>query len=121
MTTQYQDRDWLQEKYEEECLTQAEIAERCGVTQPTVSYFVNKFGLEKPARKPHHDESWLREKYVNEQMSMTEIAARCGVTAETISRKIHRSAIKSEGVRGDRNPMYGRPPTNAPVASDRPQ
>jgi len=101
----YQDEDYLREQYVNNRLSQAEIAERCGTTQPEISHLIQKFNIEKPARKPHHDENWLREKYVTERLSMTEIAERCGVSVSAISDKIGRSSIESEGVNGNRNPM----------------
>jgi len=105
MNIEYQNKTYLREQYLINRLSQAEIAEQCGVTQPEISHYIQKFNIEKPARKPHHDENWLREKYVTERLSMTEIAERCGVSVSAISDKIGRSSIESEGVNGNRNPM----------------
>jgi predicted DNA-binding protein YlxM (UPF0122 family) len=113
MSARYKNQRWLRERYVEHGLTQAEIAEECGVTQPTISHFIDVFDIERPPRNPHHDETWLREKYLKDRLSMTEIAAICEVSVSTISNQIRRSGIESEGVEGYRNGMYGRTPKNA--------
>jgi len=105
MNTEYQNESFLREQYVNNRLSQAEIAEKCGTTQPEVSHYIQKFNIVKPARKPHHNDNWLREKYVTERLSMSEIAERCGVSVSAISDKIRRSSIESEGINGDRNPM----------------
>lgn len=43
----YKDKEWLNKKYNEENLSQQEIAELCGVSKHTVRNWVRKFGLQK--------------------------------------------------------------------------
>lgn len=44
----YQQREWLDYKYNNESLTQKEIAKMCGVSSHTVRNWVRKFGIQKP-------------------------------------------------------------------------
>lgn len=113
MSEIHRNSDWLEQKYVDEKLSQKEIAQLAGVSQPTISYHLEKFGVEQPEREPEYDVEWLRQKYVEECRSMVEIAEICDVTVQTISYRIKRSSIESEGVEGERNPMYGKPPANA--------
>lgn len=100
MTYKYQNQEWLREMYVEKRLTQTEIARRCGVSQRTISRYLQHFGI----RRPHQDEDWLHEKYVEDRLSMTEIAEICDVTSPAISYRIAQSDIESEGINGERNP-----------------
>lgn len=102
MSDNYKDKKWLQEMYVEKHLSQTEIARICGVSQATISRYLQKFNI----KQPHHDEEWLRDRYIGDRMSMTDIAELCGVTPRAISYRIEESDIESEGIKGDRNPMY---------------
>lgn len=42
----YKDREWLAEQYVEKELSDAEIAEKCGVARRTICDWRNKFGIE---------------------------------------------------------------------------
>lgn len=44
----YQQREWLDYKYNNESLTQKEIAKMCGISPHTVRNWVRKFGIQKP-------------------------------------------------------------------------
>jgi len=44
----YKNKEWLQEEYIEKDRTQKSIAEECGVSGTTVSYWCEKFDLRKP-------------------------------------------------------------------------
>lgn len=46
MDRPYRDRDWLDEKYHGEGLTQREIAEECGVSPTTIRKQMKAFGME---------------------------------------------------------------------------
>lgn len=46
MAKRYRDRDWLEERYHGDGLTQQEIGELCGVSATTIRTWMREFGLE---------------------------------------------------------------------------
>jgi very-short-patch-repair endonuclease len=49
----YKDKEWLFYEYHKQRRTRDEIAEQCSVSRRTISYFIQKYGIQKP---PHESE-----------------------------------------------------------------
>lgn len=57
----YKDEDWLRREYHENGRLLADIAEECGVTRGSVTYYMDKFGIERRtrgARKGPKNHEW---------------------------------------------------------------
>lgn len=94
----YRDAETLRKLYYDQNLTQAEIADRFGVCQPTIANWFDKLGVEAMGSHekrwergneigserdgPHSDPEWLREKYWDEKLTLEEIAEEAGVKSE---------------------------------------
>lgn len=107
MTTPlYQDKDWLEHKYLDECLSMSQIAELCGCSYPTARYWLRKFAI--PARswsealelrwkqlgkRPYQSYDWLYQKYVIEELSAIKIADLCDCGSSTIYRWLEHLGI----------------------------
>jgi transposase len=79
----WKDREWLVEKYHEEDLSHAEIAEICDAARTTISYWINKYNIRSKksiVEGTHRDEELLRRLYCDEGLSAKQIATRldCG-------------------------------------------
>jgi hypothetical protein len=112
-----EDAEWLAEQYasggdDGQGLTQAEIAELDGiveyhdgpVTSSTVSYYMNKHGIETRMNvitdDRLDDREWLRDAYLGdddggtgEPMTMQEIADEIGCSDGTVMRRLHKFGI----------------------------
>jgi len=82
----YKDKDWLQEKYHDEKMTQEEIGELCDITQAGVKYWMKKLGVNTritgPQRFPHASfgmsngyERWKGNYHKKEQATVHRLAA----------------------------------------------
>lgn len=96
----YHDKDTLGGLYHGEQMTAAEIGEKFGVTQATITRWLKKNGIETRTSQesrelrgtqytpdpegPHGDPEWLREKYIGEGMTLTEMAEEAGVAHESV-------------------------------------
>jgi len=90
----YHKEEWLREKYLEECLSQSEIADMCGVSTTSIQKARDKFGINVEDRNfKYNDEDWLREKYLDEELSYEEISEECSKEASTIERWIRKHNI----------------------------
>lgn len=97
----YRDEQWLVDQYVSQRKGVVEIAEECGSSQSTVSYWLDKHeidtrsvgGYEKDAK--HRDESYLRQKYVEEGLTTYEIAEECGCTDATVSNWLNKHNIET--------------------------
>ncbi len=69
--TRYKDAEWLEEQYHDNGLTQYKIADKCGVDQVTVNYWMKKRGIE--SRDP--TEHFHSDRPADQQMEQAEIAA----------------------------------------------
>lgn len=77
----YQNDAFLREQYIKKGLSQKEIAEQCGVTQPLIHYWLRKHNI----KKRYCRKDWLCEKYHEEGLTQSEIGNLCGVSQKTIS------------------------------------
>jgi uncharacterized protein YjcR len=104
----YRDPDWLRGKLENGA-THREIADECGVAQPTISEWVVRHGLaERDDRtEEYKDESWMRER-IGEGLTHAEIGEICGVSKSTITRWKDRHGLSAESD-GDDDPAVYRP------------
>lgn len=99
----WRDRETLRRMRAEECLSQAEIAERFDCSQAIISYWIREFDLEsgkiqKP--EPWRDEEVLRRLYVEQRLTMAEVADTLQCSREAVQEWIHRHDIETRS----RNP-----------------
>lgn len=92
LTKEYRDEEKLRELYREDGLSKLEIADRCGVAESTVQYWMNKFGIDarsyqdaqgsRHTGEPYRNEGLLNDLYWKEGLSQREIAEEleCGFT-----------------------------------------
>lgn len=92
----YRDKDWLFQKYINEKLSSAEIAEICEVDPKTIRDNLRKFNIQirnkgaaqrlrqDNATTFYRDKDWLRKKYEVEKLNTTEIGKICHVSWATI-------------------------------------
>lgn len=87
----YQDEDWLREQYVEKGRTVTDIAEQFDMTNPGITHWMDKYGIERRSNKeaqkpdkPYTDEEWLLEQYLEKENSLHDIAAECDVTGAVI-------------------------------------
>jgi len=92
----YKNKEWLENKYLKEKLSKPQIAKLCGVTFPTIFYWLQKFNI--PIRSysesaiircnsenaKYHDKNWLEEKYIKEKLPIIQIGKICGVNRRLI-------------------------------------
>ena len=93
---QYQNKEWLYNKYWGEKLSTVQIGELCGVVKSTIQYWMRKFNI--PTRSDsealiirynlenakYHNKEWLQRKYLIEKSDASQIAKLCKVTSGTI-------------------------------------
>lgn len=85
----YQDEGLLRELYIEEELSTREIADRLDTSNPTISRYLRKYGIE--TRTPDtdterlSDRRWMEQKYVEEELPQHEIAELCDTTQGNVS------------------------------------
>jgi len=104
---QYQDKDWLYQKYLGEKLTANQIANICGCHRSSISRAVKKFNIVnkktcsevQKIRWSHSDalykdRDWLYQKYWGEELSTIEIGKICGTSKTAIRRWIHKFNIE---------------------------
>ena len=96
----YHDAEWLREKYHVERMTMREIADECGVTNTTISDWMDRHDIEKrnqrEAQLPegkHTDAEWLAEQYHVEGRTLTDIAGECDVDKVTVMNWMERHGI----------------------------
>lgn len=97
----YHDKEWLVERYKGREMGVVEIAELCGCSQSTISYWLDKHGIdtrdvggyEKDTK--HRDKQYLKEKYVEEGLTTYEIAEECGCVDATVLRWLKKYGIET--------------------------
>ena len=67
----YRDREYLHEQCVEQRRSQQNLAEECDVSQGTIQYWIQKYGIERELR--YKDESWLRNQYTEKRHTRDEI------------------------------------------------
>lgn len=100
-TKTYRDEQWLVDQYVSQRKGVVEIAKECGCSQSTVSYWLDKHGIdtrdvggyEKDAK--HRDESYLRKKYLEEGLTTYEIAEECGCVDATVLKWLKKHGIET--------------------------
>lgn len=108
----YKDKEWLYDQYWNEPKTASEIADECGVSKATISYWLDKFEIEtrkgramtKELYYKLNDGDWLREKYVNELKSAYEISELVGSSASLVYDKLDEFGIERRGIEQNRIP-----------------
>jgi len=121
-STEYRDEGWLREKYHAEGLTLDEMGELCGVTNTTISDWMDRHGIEKLGRREaqrisgkHTDREWLAEQYHGKKRTLADIADECDVGPVTVMNWMERHNIpRREATRHKRvSPArYYMPPDN---------
>jgi 5-methylcytosine-specific restriction endonuclease McrA/DNA invertase Pin-like site-specific DNA recombinase len=100
------ERDWLHEQYVEKQRSALEIAEECGVSQGTVTDWLENHDIETrhPSVtqadgevEPLHDEQWLRTQYWGQSKTASEIASELGVYDSTVNRWLDQHGIEKKG------------------------
>jgi len=99
-STEYRDEGWLRDKYHAEGLTLSEIGELCGVTNTTISDWMDRHGIEKLGRREaqrisgkHTDREWLAEQYHGNERTLQSLADECDVDRVTIHNWMERHNI----------------------------
>lgn len=96
----YKQKDWLYERYWRRGEDTGEMAERCGVTDPTIGYWMDKHGI--PTRGgglkttdtfifSMRPREWLFEEYWVKDKSSYQIATENGVSGSTVSDRLSNS------------------------------
>jgi len=99
-----QDESWLREKYIDEDLSSYEIADRCGVSRPTVTNWLHRHGIEVADPGPQNpgdidqldDAEWLHEQYVEKDRPITKIAEIVDTDHKTVRRYMDNYGIDRE-------------------------
>jgi len=86
--TPWRDESELRRLYQEEEMTQEEIADNLGVSETTIRNWMKRHGIERrcgaTAEGRYTDKEWLREQYVEKELSCHEVAQKCDVVNGTI-------------------------------------
>lgn len=90
-TKLYRDEEWLRKRVREG-RSPTEIAELCGVTEPTI-----KRWLKKHEVRPYRDREWLA-RQIDQYVSERAIAEWCGVTEQTVKRWMRKFDIEHLGL-----------------------
>lgn len=111
MTKKYKSEEVLRDLYHSEGLGCREIASRLGCSPTTVSYWMDKNGVEAREKGRGHedgeyrDREWLVHQYHDLGISMPMIAGECGVSPEAIGYWMDKHGIETrvggEGYRVD--------------------
>jgi predicted transcriptional regulator len=114
----YKDEQWLEEKYWDEGLTQAEMASLEGVVKGTISKYMRKFDIPRRSSAesrhfreegPHDDADWLNEMYHSESFTIPQIAEKADVTPGTIHNRMREfgipTRVRGKQVSGDREKL----------------
>jgi len=93
----YKDKKWLYENYVVKEKSVSRIAEECNVSNVTIIYWLDRFGMKRrlPGELPKYKitrELLLRE-YVQKQKSIERIASEQGVSCDTIRRRLIKYGI----------------------------
>jgi transposase-like protein len=98
----WQDEDTLRRLYHDQELSQSEIAEELGTEQGTVSWWMDKLGIETRDTWDHHhddrlwrDEERMRALYIDERMTAHEIADEFGCSSKTVLNWLNRHGIET--------------------------
>jgi predicted transcriptional regulator len=103
----YRDESWLREQYCDKGHSQTEIAELTGVSQSTVSNWMERHGIEgqrlferatDDELKPLRDESWLRDRYCRQERTTYEIANELGVSSGAVRNWMKWHEIERRGI-----------------------
>lgn len=109
MANGYQDKGWLEKKYNTEKLSCPEIADIAGVSATTIQYWMDKHDIDRrdlsnsakvragTNDKPYNDKEWLEKKYLDEKMSTVEIADLVDVHHTTINNSLDKFDIDRRG------------------------
>lgn len=90
----YKNKEWMYKQYIRNEKTTTEIADEAGVTQPTISRWLDRHDIQSRSQsdlqtdgdtEPLRDKQWLREQYINRERSGGDIADELDVTAETVT------------------------------------
>lgn len=108
---EYREETWLEEQYLRNNKNTYEIADEMGVSQVTVSNWLDNRGIEtganqgkEPAQIPentYRDEAWMQRQYVKNKRSTYEIADEVGVSRSTISRWLDKHDIETRSSNGE--------------------
>lgn len=114
--SKYKDEDWLYRQYWAEPRGVEDIADECDVSQQTISYWMDKFGIETrdaptiisaEQREKLNDVDWLSEKYIGERKTAGEIADELDVGKTTVVQRMDEHGIER------RDPSESKLPENA--------
>jgi transposase len=100
----YRDEEWLRNQYNQTEST-VEIAEICGVSRRTITYWMEKFDIKRSwgdLNARYRDEAWLREAY-DDPGTLKMVAEECDVSRKTIGNWMDRFGIErdADAVSGD--------------------
>lgn len=90
----YKEKERLRQMYIDEGLSQKEIAEKCDVSESTISNWIQKFDIDRTEKLPWRDEETLRELYWGEQLSIQQVANRLGTDRNVVHEWMKRNGIE---------------------------
>jgi len=89
--TPWRDKTTLEQLYNQKGMTQAEIGERFGVAQKTISRWLDRHDIKPPWR----DEQKMRRLYEDKHLSATEIAQEFDTTPSNINKWLHKHGVET--------------------------
>lgn len=98
----------LRRMYIEEGMSQVEIAEKCGVSDSTISNWIRKFNINKEPGYPWRDAETLREMYWDEENSLHDLAELWDTNPETVLRWMRRYDIPRRKPRIEHNDWHDK-------------
>lgn len=108
----YHREEWLRRHYWDEQMSVYDMADVAGVSDRTISYWMDKNGVEKRGNhkrahavtngdtataERYRSEEWLRAQYVEENRSVIEMADAAGVTPTTICNWMDAAGVETRG------------------------
>lgn len=100
----YHNEAWIREQYHDKRKTMKEIGDMCGVTNTTISEWMDKHGIEKRGQEDaqladgkHTNREWLAEQYHGKGRSLSDMGDECGVTAATVMKWMDKYDIPRRG------------------------
>jgi DNA-directed RNA polymerase specialized sigma24 family protein len=94
--TPWRNKEVIRELCKERELSDVEIAEELGCSQPTVTRWRNRLDIEQPENSPWRDEGLLNELYKEQGLSDAEIAEELGCTPDCITKWRDKFGIESD-------------------------
>jgi len=101
----YKNKSWLKKQYWDKQLSFYKIANKCGVSNGTISYWMQKFNISRRSKSKaeiidhnkgeiYKDKQWLKEKLIDEKVPPSDLANKLDISDSTIHKWIRHFSIK---------------------------